>query len=565
MGKSALALCMAANLGVRHETPVALFTLEMSKAEVTQRLMCSEAKVESQRLRSGRLAQDDWPRLTAACDKLMKAPIYVDDTGSITMMELRSARRLKSREPKLGMIIVDYLPADDLGLEPREPSAGGLADLAPAEGASRAISGADHRALPALRAVEQRQEARRSSPTSASPARSSRTPTSSPSSTATSTTTARRSDSQGLAEIILAKHRNGPTDCDQAQLPQALRQVLDLAAASPAPVRGRERPAQPLHATMAANVVVSSPSEFARAVAYRLQRLPRRRSSQVQGLRSPTRAPRRRKQLGVSDCATRSHGCSGPRGRVQWSFEEMDESLGLCAPRSSTSIASGLPGSAEFFCGDGAAAGYSGFCSSSVAEVASTRSSPTTGSIQAAARRLAARDRRWPSVLGRVGRASSLRSTGAFRRSTGRRRAIDPISPGPGGLERNALLRERSVLVAGRGVRARRRCRSRRSRSGSRPPRPRSFPAVRLTTSSLPGSAERSGQLRQNCASSASDAFSAKYSWLSAFVILGRVVDRERPQTGLAVDDVSVPPRHRSGSSHGSACRPGNRCHSAVQ
>src|SRR5262245_13466134 len=110
MGKSALGLCAAANLGVRANMPVALFTLEMSKAEVTQRLMCSEAKVESQRLRSGRLAQDDWPRLTAACDKLTKAPIYVDDTGSITMMELRSkARRLKSREPSLGLIVVDYL------------------------------------------------------------------------------------------------------------------------------------------------------------------------------------------------------------------------------------------------------------------------------------------------------------------------------------------------------------------------------------------------------------------------------------------------------------------------
>ena len=119
MGKSALALCTAANLGVRHETPVALFTLEMSKAEVTQRMMCSEAKVESQRLRSGRLAQDDWPRLTAACDKLMKAPIYVDDTGSITMMELRSkARRLKSREPNLGMIIVDYLQLMTSGSNP---------------------------------------------------------------------------------------------------------------------------------------------------------------------------------------------------------------------------------------------------------------------------------------------------------------------------------------------------------------------------------------------------------------------------------------------------------------
>src|SRR5204862_6549633 len=81
MGKSALGLCMAANLAVRQNTPVAMFTLEMSKSEVTQRLMCSEAKVESNRLRTGKLGPDDWPRLTAACDKLAKAPIYVDDTG----------------------------------------------------------------------------------------------------------------------------------------------------------------------------------------------------------------------------------------------------------------------------------------------------------------------------------------------------------------------------------------------------------------------------------------------------------------------------------------------------
>jgi replicative DNA helicase len=110
MGKSALAICIAANLGVRFGIPVAIFTLEMSKSEVTQRLMCSEAKVESQRLRTGKLAPDDWPRLTAACDRLMKAPIYVDDTSSVTMMEIRSkSRRLKSKEPKLGLVIVDYL------------------------------------------------------------------------------------------------------------------------------------------------------------------------------------------------------------------------------------------------------------------------------------------------------------------------------------------------------------------------------------------------------------------------------------------------------------------------
>ena len=72
--------------------------------------MCSEGKVESQRLRTGKLAADDWPRLTAACDKLAKAPIYVDDTGSITMMEIRSKlRRLKSQCPDLGLVIVDYL------------------------------------------------------------------------------------------------------------------------------------------------------------------------------------------------------------------------------------------------------------------------------------------------------------------------------------------------------------------------------------------------------------------------------------------------------------------------
>src|SRR6266508_3589280 len=92
MGKSALGLCIAANLALRYDIPVALFTLEMSKSEVTQRLLCSEAKVESQRLRTGKLAQDDWPRLVAAGDKLMKAPIYVDDTGSISLSPAATSR-----------------------------------------------------------------------------------------------------------------------------------------------------------------------------------------------------------------------------------------------------------------------------------------------------------------------------------------------------------------------------------------------------------------------------------------------------------------------------------------
>jgi replicative DNA helicase len=110
MGKSAFGLGVAGHLAVREGVPVAIFTLEMSKAEVTQRLMCSEAKVELHSLRTGRLRPEDWPRLTTACDRLAKAPIFVDDTAAVTMMEIRSkARRLKSKHPKLGLVVVDYL------------------------------------------------------------------------------------------------------------------------------------------------------------------------------------------------------------------------------------------------------------------------------------------------------------------------------------------------------------------------------------------------------------------------------------------------------------------------
>ena len=233
MGKSGLALCIAANLAVRQETPVALFTLEMSKSEVTQRLMCSEAKVESQRLRTGNLAPDDWPRLTAACDRLAKAPIYVDDTGSITMMEIRSkARRLKMREPNLGLIIVDYLQLMTSGSIGREPRAGGVADLALAEGARarpRRARSSRSRSSPAPSSSGT--TSGRSSPTCASPARSSRTPTSSCSSTATSTTTRTTTDQQGLAEVHLAKHRNGPTDSIKLSFLKRFAKFADLGGA----------------------------------------------------------------------------------------------------------------------------------------------------------------------------------------------------------------------------------------------------------------------------------------------------------------------------------------------
>jgi replicative DNA helicase len=231
MGKSGLALCMAANLAVRGETPVALFTLEMSKSEVTQRLMCSEAKVESQRLRTGKLAPDDWPRLTAACDRLSKAPIYVDDTGSITMMEIRSkSRRLKMREPGLGLIIVDYLQLMTSGasVENRVQEVSAI---------SRSLKVlARDLEVPVLalsqlsRAVEQRHDKR--------PILSDLRESGSLEQDADLVFFIYRdeyydseSDQQGLAEVHLAKHRNGPTGTAKLSFLKRFAKFADLAGA----------------------------------------------------------------------------------------------------------------------------------------------------------------------------------------------------------------------------------------------------------------------------------------------------------------------------------------------
>jgi replicative DNA helicase len=112
MGKTSLALNIAAHLGIREQVPVALFSLEMSKEEVTQRLMCSDGKVDSSRFRTGKLDQNDWNKLTSACDRLSRAPIYIDDTAGITPIEIKAkVRRLQSklRDTQLGLVVVDYL------------------------------------------------------------------------------------------------------------------------------------------------------------------------------------------------------------------------------------------------------------------------------------------------------------------------------------------------------------------------------------------------------------------------------------------------------------------------
>ena len=109
MGKTAFTLNIAAHVVLRAKEPVAFFSLEMSKEQLVQRLICSEGRIDSQRLRVGELEDKEWGDLIDTANRLSAAPLYIDDTPGITVMELRSkARRLKA-EQGLSLIIIDYL------------------------------------------------------------------------------------------------------------------------------------------------------------------------------------------------------------------------------------------------------------------------------------------------------------------------------------------------------------------------------------------------------------------------------------------------------------------------
>ena len=109
MGKTAFTLNIAAHVVLRAREPVAFFSLEMSKEQLVQRLLCSEGRIDSQRLRVGELEEKEWGDLIDTANRLSAAPLYIDDTPGITVMELRSkARRLKA-EHGLSLIVIDYL------------------------------------------------------------------------------------------------------------------------------------------------------------------------------------------------------------------------------------------------------------------------------------------------------------------------------------------------------------------------------------------------------------------------------------------------------------------------
>ena len=212
MGKSALAVCIAANVAVREKKPCAFFTLEMSRQEIVQRLMCAEAKVNVQHVRTGKLSSDDWPRLAAACAALEESPLLVDDTAGLTLLELRSkAQKLKRATPDLGMIVVDYLQLMAADGKPESR----LQEVSAISRGLKAI--ARDLDVPVLalsqlsRAVEQRHDKR--------PILSDLRESGSIEQDSDLVMFLYRDDyydpeseEQGIAELRIAKHRNGPTD-----------------------------------------------------------------------------------------------------------------------------------------------------------------------------------------------------------------------------------------------------------------------------------------------------------------------------------------------------------------
>ena len=107
MGKSAFALNIATNAAVRANVPVAIFSLEMSKEQMTNRILCSEAMVDSNKVRTGKVEDDDWQKLASASGELSQAQIYIDDTPGISVMEIRAKCRKMKLERDIGLVVID--------------------------------------------------------------------------------------------------------------------------------------------------------------------------------------------------------------------------------------------------------------------------------------------------------------------------------------------------------------------------------------------------------------------------------------------------------------------------
>ena len=109
MGKSAFALNIATNAAINAKKPVIIFNLEMSKSQLVNRMLCSEAMVDSNKIRTGKIDEEDWIKLATALGPLSEAPIYIDDTPGISIAEIRAKCRKLKLEKNIGLIVIDYL------------------------------------------------------------------------------------------------------------------------------------------------------------------------------------------------------------------------------------------------------------------------------------------------------------------------------------------------------------------------------------------------------------------------------------------------------------------------
>jgi replicative DNA helicase len=109
MGKTSLALSMALNLGVVYHQPVAIFSLETSKEQLALRILCNQARISSHNMRTGRLSDEEWAKLSIAAGPLSEAPIFIDDSSSLSVIDLRAKSRRLKRKHNISMVMIDYL------------------------------------------------------------------------------------------------------------------------------------------------------------------------------------------------------------------------------------------------------------------------------------------------------------------------------------------------------------------------------------------------------------------------------------------------------------------------
>jgi len=229
VGKSSLATNVARNVAVESRVPVAMFSLEMSRWEIGMRLLCAEAGVAWDRIRGRRVGADDWSRIVQAAEVLHDAPLSIVDSGNVTIVDIRAkARRLSARKQGLGLIIVDYLQlmSHHRRVDNRQQE---IAEI------SRSLKLlAKELAIPVLavsqlnRDPERRQDKR--------PQLSDLRESGSLEQDADVVMFIHRDDSspdsKGLAELIVAKHRNGPTDSLRLTFLPHLTQFRNFAPAT---------------------------------------------------------------------------------------------------------------------------------------------------------------------------------------------------------------------------------------------------------------------------------------------------------------------------------------------